>query len=887
MRSFCLLLPLALALAGAPPTLAQGTRADAPAPTARRQALAVPVEGRPPTVDGRLDDPAWRAAPVLTGFLQKQPAEGEPATERTEVRFLYDGDALYVGARMYARDPARIQAPVSRRDNGSQAEHLWISLDTYHDRRTAYSFGVTASGTRMDWYHPRDDETDIDLSFDPVWEARAERDSLGWTAEMRIPFSQLRFNALPEQVWGLNVDRWIPSTQEDDFWIPVPSKEKGWASRMGELTGIRGIRPTRRLELMPYVASGATFTAEPGVGNPFDDGSRVTARAGGDVKMGLGPNLTLEGTVNPDFGQVEADPAEVNLSAFESFFPEKRPFFIEGSQLLSGNGPSYFYSRRIGAPPRTDLLNGGFFNDVPPASTILGAAKVTGRLASGTSVGALAALTDHESARTFDPAAGVFGRTRVAPRTGFGVVRAQQEFGRDASTAGVILTGVRRELSDGEPLAGLLDRQALTGGADWNLRFRGGEYSLSGYAGFSHVEGDSAAILRLQRSSARYFQRPDAGYVELDPSRTSLSGYTAGVEMDRNSGRHWIWFVGAGAESPGFELNDLGSLSTADGLSAYAQLRYRETRPGPVLRRYAVFVTPSAEWNYGGVRTQGDLFFDADLTWKNYWQSVFTFFVTPRAQSATLTRGGPLAGRPSQWAAIGKLSTSSASRTRWSGRIYYGRNEEDDPTYRISGGVSIRPGPRWQLSVEPNYVRFGLSRQYVATRDGGTAATFGRRYVFARVEQRTFLTDVRLNYTLSPDLTLEVYAEPFAASGRYHDFGELAAARSFRLRDYGTDGTTIVQERDPDTGELSYRVRDGGSEFTVPFRDFNVRSLRSNAVLRWEWRPGSTLFLVWQQNRASDAAEGSPVGVTDLWDALGTRGDNLFVVKMSYWIPVK
>ena len=877
--SLFFVLPL---LAAAPEAWAQ-TPAAGPSPAARKQIRAVRLEGAPPVLDGRVDDAAWQAAPVLDDFLQKQPDEGAAPTDRTEVRFLYDSDALYVGLRMFSRDPSRIQAPVSRRDNTSQAEHVWISLDTYRDRRTAYSFGVSAAGTRMDFYHPRDDETDIDMSFDPVWEAKSQRDSLGWTAELRIPFSQLRFNALSEQVWGLNIDRWNPATQEDVFWIPIPSKEKGWSSRMGELVGIAGIRPARRLEVLPYVASGATLTAEPGPGNPFDDGSTFTTRAGADLKVGLGPNLTLEATVNPDFGQVEADPAEVNLSAFESFFSEKRPFFIEGSQLLQGNGPSYFYSRSIGAAPRGDLLDGDRYNDLPSTSTILGAAKVTGRLASGTSLGALAALTDEESARTFDPATGEFGRVRVTPRSGFGVVRLQQEFGADASTAGVILTGVRRDLQDGSALAGLLNRQAVTGGADWNLRFRRGEYTIGGAVGFSHVEGDTTAILRLQRSSARYFQRPDADYVEIDPSRTSLSGYNGFLELARNSGRHWLWTAGAVAESPGFELNDAGSISTSDDLGLYGQLRYRETTPGTVLRRWAAYVSPSTGWNYGGVRTAGDVYLDAEATFLNYWEAYFTTFYTPRALSDDLTRGGPLMGNPSQWAVIGQVITPFGRPTRWNARVYYGQNEEGDPTYRVSGGVSVRPGPRWQLSVNPNYVRYLYARQFISSLgDPAAAATFGRRYVFAGLEQRTFLTQVRLNYTFSPDLTLELYAEPFAASGRYHDFGELPAARSYALRRYGTGGTTISQAQPSGP----YTVRDGGREFAVPFRDFNVRSLRSNAVVRWEWRPGSTLFVVWQQDRSADEANGAPVYPDDVWDSFSARGDNRFVIKATYWIPV-
>ncbi|HEX5869910.1 MAG TPA: DUF5916 domain-containing protein, partial [Longimicrobium sp.] len=343
-----LLAALALLL---PAAAAAQTPAPAPAAPAAppKEIRAVRFEGRAPAVDGRLDDAAWAAAPVLSDFVQKQPVEGGEPTERTEVRFVYDDAALYVAARMFKKDPAAIQAPVGRRDDGGQAEHIWISLDTYLDRRTAYSFGVTASGTRMDWYHATDDEGDVDLSFDPVWQAEVQRDSLGWTAEMRIPFSQLRFNAGDVQTWGLNIDRWNPATQEDVFWIPVRSQERAWASRFGTLSGIAGIRPSRRAELLPYVASSGSFSARPGTGNPFDDGSSFDGRIGADFKMGVGPNLTLEGTVNPDFGQVEADPAQVNLSAYEAYFDERRPFFIEGRQLLAGSGPEYFYSRRIGS----------------------------------------------------------------------------------------------------------------------------------------------------------------------------------------------------------------------------------------------------------------------------------------------------------------------------------------------------------------------------------------------------------------------------------------------------------------------------------------------------------------------------------------------------------
>ncbi|HEV7588282.1 MAG TPA: DUF5916 domain-containing protein [Longimicrobium sp.] len=840
-----------------------------------KRAAAVRISGRAPEVDGRLDDAAWAAAPVLSGLTQKDPKEGEPATERTEVRFVYDDHALYVGARMYSSEPAKIQAPVSRRDVFEQAETFGVSLDTYHDRRTAYTFAVTAAGARVDVYHPRDSE-DGDDQYAPVWVARTERDSLGWTAEMRIPLSQLRFNPGEAQTWGLNVRRWMPQKEEDDYWIPIPRSVTAWASRFGELEGITGIRPARRVELMPYVSTGASFSQGVDPRDPFHDPRETSVRTGADLKVGFGPNLTLDATVNPDFGQVDADPAEVNLSAFETFFSERRPFFTEGSQLLSGGGAGYFYSRRIGAAPHGPA--NGDFVDTPTSSTILGAAKLTGRLPSGLSVGVLGAVTAAERARTVDLAADTFGSVRVEPATAYGVVRMQQELGKHGSTAGFILTGVHRALEMGTPLSARLNRDAVTGAVDWDLRLGGGTYELSGALGFSHQAGDSLSILRLQRSSARYFQRPDADYVTLDPSRTALSGLTGSLAAQKVNGKHWLWTIGADARSPGFDLNDAGSLSNADYVNAYGELRYRETKPAGPFRRWTAYLTPNATWNWGGTHVGGAYYLDFEPTWKNYWRSWFTFFVTPRTESATLTRGGPLAAAPATWAGIAQVASSAASKLGWNARVYYGQNEEGNPTYRLSGGVSVRPGPRWQLSVNPNYLRTTPIRQYVATFDGGPAETFGKTYVFAAVDRSELIADVRLTYLFTPDLSLELYAQPFASSGRYYQFGELPAAGAYALRPLDGDSARVARHGSETV------VRYGTQSRTVG--DFNVRSFRSNAVMRWEWRPGSTLFVVWQQDRSGERDSIAHVGTRSLLETLDAPGDNFLAVKLTYWLPL-
>ncbi|HEY7766736.1 DUF5916 domain-containing protein, partial [Longimicrobium sp.] len=548
-----------------------------------------------------------------------------------------------------------------------------------------------------------------------------------------------------------------------------------------------------------------------------------------------------------------------------------------------------FYSRRIGAPPRSaavfglaDRLVGEYtYLDVPSTSTILGAAKLTGRLPSATSIGVLAAVTDQERVRTFDTDAGEFDGFVAAPRTVTGVARVQQELGRSGSTAGFVVTGVHRDVEAGEPLAAYMNRQAFSGGVDWNLRFRNGEYVLSGDVGASYVQGDSLAILRVQRAPVRYYQRPDATHVELDPSRTSLSGVRTSLGISRNSGTHWLWSVDAEARTPGFELNDAGAMGHTDRAEVNAGLTYRETRPRGAFRSYSVTVGNENAWDLSGTRTWGAVTTSATATLKNFWRGTFTGWVDLPANSASATRGGPLMGTDHAWMTILGIGNASSAKTRLRMQVERGGSVQGQEWLRLFTGVSIRPAPQWQLSLEPNYQRWTDPRQYVGTRPGGPQATFGTRYVFAHIDRSELVARMRASYLFTPDLSLELYAEPYAASGRYHTFGELPAARSRGLRVYGRDGSTIQPTDD------GYAVTDGTASFTLPDNDFNVLSFRSNTVMRWEWRPGSTLFLVWQQNRYAEAAGGRPVGVGDLGDTFRADGDNYLALKMTYWIPLR
>lgn len=848
----------------------------------RRTVEAEAKNGSEIVLDGKLAEEIWDNASFTSNFIQREPREGSEATERTKVAFVYSDNALYIGARMYSEDPSEIQAQLSRRDNTGNAERLVISLDTYLDRRTARSFAITASGVRADYFQPEDEMSyrSRDYSYDPVWTAKSNIDSVGWTAEMRIPYSQLRYTEQEEQIWGININRFLPHKNEDVYWVMVPQDETGWASRFGLLTGIKNISRARQIEFLPYVAGNSLIKGAPDPQNPFVDDVNLNARFGGDFKIGLGPNLKLDGTINPDFGQVEADPAEVNLTAFETLFDEKRPFFTENQQLFSvlGRSERYFYSRRIGATPSLEPEGDDVdFIDRASNTTILGATKITGRFPSGFSVGGLATITGREQAQIYDVETDSYDEVQVEPLTGYGVVRMQQEFGENASTIGGMLTGVQRDLKQGTELSRNLSKNAVTGGADWNLRFEDGKYQLSGDAGFSYISGQSEAILQTQQSSARYYQRPDASYLSIDSTRTSLSGYRGRLEVSKNAGRHWLWEVQGSTKSPGFELNDIGVLLRADEISSRADLTYRENTQGSWYQSYRIRLTMDGEWNYGGVRRENSFELNNRIEWKNFWSHWMSIEYSPQSYDDRLTRGGPLMGSPAEIGIRGQISTDRSANIFSELFMNYQEDEFGGWNWRIRPSIQIRSGSRWELEFEPGFSLQTNTRQYITTLSGGREATFGNRYVFSNIDRSTVSLQTRFNYAFTPDLTLEMYAEPFVASGNYYEPGELPEPRSYNLDRYTTNGRT---------SDGDYIINRNGDSFTVPDNDFLVKSFRSSIVLRYQWRPGSTFFLVWQQNRFSREESNRFVEPGDLVNALGETGDNILSVKFTYWFSV-
>lgn len=879
----CLGFLLLLSLAGSSAGAQERVNPEGP----RKQAIAVRMPSSAVIrVDGRLNEPVWTQASAIDDFVQKEPTENAPPSERMEIQFLYDEEALYVGARMHKQAGSRIQAPMGRRDRGEQAEYILVALDTFLDHRTAYAFGVTAAGVRIDRFHQRDDETAYDEGFDPVWRAATSTDEQGWAAELWIPFSQLRFNVQERLVWGLNVHRFTPTLDEDDYWVATPRTVTAWSSRFGELRGLEGIKAPRRLEILPFVAASSTVNSNRDAANPFDNGVNGRGRVGADLKMGLGPNLTLAATFNPDFGQVEADPAEVNLTAVPTFFTEKRPFFLEDADALNlvvNTSPSFngfFYSRRIGAPPIGTAT--GDFVDAPETSTILGAAKLTGRLPSGTSIGILAAVTNSETARTFNRTSLVQSRVPVGPRTEYGLARVQQEFGPNNSTVGGTVTVVHRDFADGDRLAALLVRNAFAIAGDSILRFKGGRYELTMQGGTAVLTGDAAAIDQVQRSSAHYLQHPDSHYTGYDPTKTSLQGIKAGVMMRKTGGRHWIWSGFAGTESPGLDLNDLGRLGTADGRQITSDLRYRETVPSRLFRGYWVGVSQTNEWTYGGDHDSATARLYTNQTWKNFWSTQISYSTNFRREDPRLTRGGPVMQVPFGGTTDFQLHGAPSRQTGWSTEVAHTWDEDGGKTDRFSGHLSVRPGPSWQLSIEPNLSHQVQTQQYVTAFDGGRPATYGRRYVFGGIDRTTYSMQFRVGYTLRPDVNVDVYAEPFAASGRYSNIGELAVPRTRQRLLYGTGGTTAAVQPDG-----SLLVTDGAATFKIANNDFNVHSYRSNVVLRWEYRPGSMLYVVWQQNRRLSEPLSGRVSIADPFRSLTVPGSNYFIVKTSFWIPVR
>ena len=832
-------------------------------------------------VDGRLDEPAWNAATPVTTFTQRDPIAGAPATERTEVRVVYDDEAVYVGARLHDSS-GRVSTRLGRRDSDLDgSDWFTVTFDSYHDHLTAFRFGVNPSGVRRDGRVSGGDDDD-DSSWDPIWEAAATHDADGWTAEMRIPLSQLRFRETDEQTWGIQLVREIARNNEESWFAFTPKRERAGVARYGHLTGMRGLVPRGRLELLPYIVTRARFNTparddDVTFGNPYRDGSEQTAELGLDLKYRVASNITLAATVNPDFGQVEVDPAVVNLTAFETRFEERRPFFIEGAEIFSFSGAELFYSRRIGAPPPGRVPSSSVYDDMPEHSTILAAAKLSGK-AAGWSLAVLDGVTGRERA-SYVTADGLRGNADVAPLSNYFVGRARREMRSGQTVVGGMATTVHRKLSD-DALASRVRSRAFAGGLDFVHEWADRTWSLSGYVAGSHIAGASSVIEAAQRSSARYYQRPDATHLTLDPSATSLSGAAGSVHLEREAGEHWRGEVGISTISPGFETNDLGFQSRADEHEANASIEYVHEEPGRILREWNLEVSPGLAWNYDRNRTMTRLEVEGFFQFLNYWDLDFELSRESAAFDDRLTRGGPLVRLPARTSASVGMETDE--RKTWTVETRADRSW-GPAANALSLGVElgIKPAPNWFISLSPEYSRERAPSQFVTSvADPLASETFGRRYVFADLDQEELSLGTHVNVTFTPSLTLEAFARPFIGSGTFDGLKELSRARAFDFARYDEIGTVM---RVGDGFVVDPDGAGAAEAFEVDDETFTTRSLRGSAVLRWEWRPGSTLFLVWQQQRELEDGRGDLRVRRDLRELGRARPDNVFVAKVSWW----
>ncbi len=841
---------------------------------------AVRVQGAAPTIDGDLSDPAWANAPVARNFTQFEPSPGEPASEETEARILYDDEALYVAIRAWDRNPELIAAQLTRRGERSYSDQVHLIIDSYHDRRTAFQFSVNPLGVKMDLYRYNDNAEDT--GWTAVWDVATRIDDEGWTAEFRIPLSQLRFSSAAEQTWGLNFAREIARRSEISTWAPLSPQEQAIVSRSGELRGLTALAGGRRVELLPYTVS--RVTRAPGdPANPFFSRTDTGIEAGADLKIGITNNMTLDLTLNPDFGQVEADPARVNLTAFETFLPEQRPFFLEGAGIFrfgigigdgDGGNETLFYSRRIGRSPQGAYSPQGAWVERPGQTRILGAGKLSGKTEDGWSVGVLSALTGSEQARSAHPD-GTRGSQVVEPLSNYSMARVQRDFRGGSSAVGVIGTAALRDAGAAEEL-GLRDR-AFTGGVDVRHRVRSNTIEIRGYLLGSHVAGSEESILRTQRSSARYFQRPDAEHVTLDETRTSLTGASGSLEVMKVGGGPWVFGGITQLRTPGFEANDLGFMTGADYVAQAGFLGYRQTQPGERLRNWGVNTNLWSVWTTGGEHSDLAGNVNGNLTLNNNWNAYGGVGLNGSSLSATLLRGGPMLR--TERAANGWMGVNSDSRraVQAGTNINWGvRPESDSWNANVSTNVRWRPSGRTTVRLSPFHNRRVEDRQWLGRMGGDDDP----HYLFGRLEQSTTGVTARLDLALSPTLSLQLYGQPFHSSGHFPELRVLGDPRADRYEDRVLP---VATSRDAQSRMVGDVTGDGQAE-TLGNPDFSVAQFRSNAVLRWEYRPGSTVFVVWSQARDHQGVDGS-VGVGDgFGDLFSTRPENVLMVKLNYWL---
>lgn len=856
--------------------------------TEMREVTAVRLQGDNINIDGQLTELIWQSSLIYPEFIQRDPLEGESATEKTAFAVAYDDKFLYVGIMAFTNDVSSIRKILSRRDEDTPSDWLYVSIDSYNDNRTAFEFGLNASGVKRDLRRYDDDYADD--NWDAIWEGKASVNQEGWSAEFKIPLRELRFDEGSEQTWGLQINRYIAKNNEDDYWTYWSKDESGWVRHYGDLKGLSNIPKQDRLQVSPYL-TGSYDRDESYVNPTHADKFKLLSTAGADIRYGVTNNLTLDVSLNPDFGQVEADPAELNISGFETYFSERRPFFMEGGNIFNfslgfGDGDqssnTLFYTRRIGRAPhdRAGSVDSLYYSTNPSATKILGAAKLSGKTSTGLSIGVLEAVTAKEQATTkyMD---GSEEKYTVEPLTNYFVTRLQKDYREGKTTIGGIITSTNRKLD--EEHLNRLHKDAYSGGIDFTHLFKDDEYMLLGTLSATHILGDTTAIQRTQLSPIHYFQRTDAGHLSYNPGATNLSGYAHTFAFLKIKG-DFRGAIGEWTYSPGFEANDLGYNRDVDSKVRFIWLSYRDNDPGVIIRNFQINHNIWQSETFGGERLALGGNINGNMTFINYWRLNAGLNVEAPSYNRTVLWGGP----------------KVKSDPRLNFWFFAGNDNRKKVNIAFNGWAGFNTSNSYRRGLwadlewrATDYLSMVISGSVNTTHDTW-ASWYGYRplpniqtgeesYILATMDQNTVSSTLRFDYTISPNLTLQFYGSPFITAGRYYSFKDLVDfnADKFedRIKPYSEDQMTYV---DSNSVWLIDSDNDGITNYQIPNQDFNYKAFNSNLVLRWEYNPGSILYLVWARGLSDYTPDGTFSVIKDFRALMGNLANDIFLIKFNY-----